>query len=59
MIKRKIKESEYPLYYDCIVTDQIDSKGIAELFEDKGFKNYWKKKKEQQNKIYGKDNYSK
>ena len=48
---KKIKESDYPLYYDCIVTDQIDSKGIAELFEDKGFKRYWNKKKEQQNKI--------
>ena len=56
---KKIKESEYPLYYDCIVTDQIDSKGIAELFEDKGFKRYWNRKKEQQNKIYGKDNSNK
>ena len=51
----KVKENEYPLYYDCIVTDQIDSKGIAELFEDKGFKKYWKDKKKQQEKIYGKN----
>ena len=51
----KVKENEYPLYYDCIVTDQIDSKGIAELFEDKGFKNYWNKRKKEKEKIYAKD----
>jgi len=56
MLKEKIKESDYPLYYDCIVTDQIDSAGIADLFEDKGFKKYWDNKRKSQKKIYGKNN---
>ena len=52
MIKRKIKESEYPLYYDCIVTDQMESRDIAELLEDKGFKKFWKTKKKLEEKIF-------
>ena len=55
-IREKIKRRDYPLYYDCIVTDQVDAKAIADLFKDKGFKNYWKKRKEEQDRIYGKNN---
>jgi len=53
MLKEKIKESDYPLYYDCIVTDQIRSDEVAKLLEDKGFKKYWKNKKKEQEKNYG------
>ena len=51
--KTKIKESEYPLYYDCMVTDQMDPSDIAKLLEDKGFKKYWKDKKKLEKGIFG------
>ena len=51
---KKIKESDYPLYYDCIVTDQIRSDEVAKLLEDEGLKKYWKEKKKIEDKIYGK-----
>ena len=49
---KKIKESDYPLYYDCIVTDQMRSSDVAELLEDKGFKKYWKDKKKLEESIF-------
>ena len=54
MLRKKINESDYPLYYDCIVTDQMRSSDVAELLKDKGFKKYWKDKKKLEDKIYGK-----
>jgi hypothetical protein len=48
-----IKRNDYPLYYDCIVTDQMHPSDIAELLEDKGFKKYWNNKKKLEKGIFG------
>jgi hypothetical protein len=48
-----IKQSDYPLYYDCIVTDQMDPSDIAKLLEDKGFKKYWNDKKKLEEGVFG------
>ena len=50
---KKIKESEYTLYYDCIVTDQMHPNDVAELLEDKNFKKYWKDKKKLEEGVFG------
>ena len=47
-----IKRNDYPLYYDCIVTDQMHPSDIAELLEDKGFKKYWNDKKKLEKGIF-------
>ena len=35
----------YESIYDCIVTGQVSSDRIAKYLKDKGFYNYWKKRK--------------
>ena len=40
----KIKKSEYQNYADCIRSDQVSAPEIVELFEDKAFYRWYKKK---------------
>ena len=35
----------YESIYDCIVTGQVSSDRIAKYLKDKGFYNYWRKRK--------------
>ena len=43
----------YEIIYDCIVTGQVSSDRIAKYLKDKGFYKYWRKKKEEQEEVYG------
>ena len=43
----------YEIIYDCIVTGQVSSDRIAKYFKDKGFYKYWRKKKEEEEELYG------
>ena len=43
----------YERIYDCIASGQVSSDRIAKYLEDKGFYKYWRKKKEEQEEIYG------
>jgi len=40
----RIKKSEYQNYADCIRSDQVSAPEIVELFEDKAFYKWYKKK---------------
>ena len=42
--QNKIKKSEYQNYADCIRSDQVSAPEIVELFEDKSFFKWYKKK---------------
>ena len=48
-----MKEKFYEIIYDCIVTGQVSSDRIATYLKDKGFYKYWRKKKEEQEEVYG------
>jgi hypothetical protein len=41
----------YESIYDCIVTGQVSSDRIAKYLKDKGFYDYWQKRKEEE--VYG------
>ena len=43
----------YEIIYDCIVTGQVSSDRIAKYLKDKGFYKYWRKKKEEEEELYG------
>ena len=43
----------YERIYDCIASGQVSSDRIAKYLEDKGFYKYWRKKKEEQEEVYG------
>ena len=43
----------YETIYDCIVTGQVSSDRIAKYLKNKGFYNYWKKRKEEEEEIDG------
>ena len=43
----------YETIYDCIVTCQVSSDRIAKYLKDKGFYKYWRKKKEEEEELYG------
>ena len=43
----------YEIIYDCIVTGQVSSDRIAKYLKDKSFYKYWRKKKEEEEEIYG------
>ena len=43
----------YESIYDCITSGQVSSDRIAKYLKDKGFYKYWRKKKEEQEEIYG------
>ena len=43
----------YERIYDCIVTGQVSSDRIAKYLKDKGFHTYWRKRKEEEEEIYG------
>ena len=43
----------YERIYDCIASGQVSSDRIAKYLEDKGFYKYWRKKKEEEEEIYG------
>ena len=43
----------YESIYDCIVTDQVSSDRIAKYLKDKGFYKYWRKRKEEEEEVYG------
>ena len=40
----RIKKSEYQNYADCIRSDQVSALEIVELFEEKAFYKWYKKK---------------
>ena len=48
-----MKEKFYEIIYDCIASGQVSSDRIAKYLEDKGFYKYWRKKKEEQEEVYG------
>jgi len=41
----------YESIYDCIVTGQVSSDRIAKYLKDKGFYDYWQKRKKEE--VYG------
>ena len=43
----------YERIYDCIVSGQVSSARIAKYLKDKSFYKYWRKKKEEQEEVYG------
>ena len=43
----------YEIIYDCIASGQVSSDRIAKYLKDKSFYKYWRKKKEQEQEIYG------
>ena len=43
----------YEIIYDCIVSGQVSSDRIAKYLEDKGFYKYWRKRKEEEEEVYG------
>ena len=43
----------YERIYDCIASGQVSSDRIAKYLKDKGFYKYWRKKKEEQEEVYG------
>ena len=43
----------YETIYDCIVTGQVSSDRIAKYLKNKSFYNYWKKRKEEEEEVYG------
>jgi len=43
----------YERIYDCIVTGQVSSDRIAKYLKDKSFYKYWRKRKEEEEEIYG------
>ena len=43
----------HEIIYDCIVTGQVSSDRIAKYLKDKSFYKYWRKKKEEEEEIYG------
>ena len=48
-----MKEKFYEIIYDCIASGQVSSDRIAKYLKDKSFYKYWRKKKEEQEEIYG------
>ena len=48
-----MKEKFHEIIYDCIVTGQVSSDRIAKYLKDKSFYKYWRKKKEEEEEIYG------
>ena len=43
----------HEIIYDCIVTGQVSSDRSAKYLKDKSFYKYWRKKKEEEEEIYG------
>ena len=43
-IKRIIKKDQYESYADCILSEQVSAPEIVELFEDKKFYKWYKRK---------------
>ena len=43
----------YESIYDCIASGQVSSDRIAKYLKDKGFYKYWRKRKEEQEEVYG------
>ena len=43
----------HEIIYDCIVTGQVSSDRIAKYLKDKSFYKYWRKKKEEEEELYG------
>ena len=48
-----MKEKFYEIIYDCIASGQVSSDRIAKYLKDKGFYKYWRKRKEEQEEVYG------
>ena len=43
----------YEIIYDCIASGQVSSDRIAKYLKDKSFYKYWRKRKEEEEEIYG------
>ena len=43
-VKRIIKKDQYESYADCILSEQVSAPEIVELFEDKKFYKWYKKR---------------
>ena len=48
-----MKEKFHEIIYDCIVTGQVSSDRIAKYLKDKSFYKYWRKRKEEEEEVYG------
>ena len=48
-----MKEKFHEIIYDCIVTGQVSSDRIAKYLKDKIFYKYWRKRKEEEEEVYG------
>ena len=44
-VKQKLKKEEYEEIYDCIVSDQVPPREMAEYLEDKNFYKYYIKRR--------------
>ena len=42
----KVKEKDYEVVYDCIVSDLVPPEMIAKYFEDEKFLDYWRERNE-------------
>ena len=43
-VKRVIRKDQYESYADCILSEQVSSPEVVELFEDKKFYKWYKKR---------------
>jgi len=43
-VKRIIRKDQYESYADCILSEQVSAPEIVELFEDKKFYGWYKKR---------------
>ena len=43
----------YESIYDCITSGQVSSDRIAKYLKDKSFHAYWKKRKKEEEEVYG------
>ena len=43
-VKRIIKKDQYESYADCILSEQVSAPEVVELFEDKKFYGWYKKR---------------
>ena len=52
-VKKATKIADFEALYDCIVSGQVSPDRIAEYLKDKNFYKYWRKRKEEEEEIYG------
>ena len=50
-----MKEKFHEIIYDCIASGQVSSDRIALYLKDKKFYKYWRKRKEEEEEVYGQE----